>query len=132
MTFTYLYDVRYQIKAHYERDAAYTHLPNANYEHDAEIRRIINMGGCNMVSIGRRECVGFISPCEWKEGEGYYDEDEEVMELYMFREFLYDKPVNGKIEYVGFANQKMIKGIIDYVNQPKIYRRYRNAGDYSA
>ncbi len=124
MVFTYLKNVRYQIKAHYERNLAYTHHGTASFVHDNDIERIIRMGGRNVVSLGRRECMGFIAPCKWGEGKGYYDDDEVGMELYMFREFLYDKAIDGKIKYVGFAMQRMEKGYIFYDNQPKVFRRF--------
>ena len=124
MVFTYLFDVRYQIKAHYVLNKGASYHPTHNLNHDARIRKFIDWGGNNIVSLGRRECVGSIKPCVWGDGVGYYDDDEEGLECYMFHDFEYDRPCGGRIVYAGFAMQQMRRGIIDFENQRAIYRRY--------
>ena len=36
-------------------------------------RRMIERGGRRDVFLGTRECQGYVEPCEFGEGEGFYD-----------------------------------------------------------
>ncbi len=85
---------------------------------------MIANGGGNVVSLGRRECVGFIRPCVWGSGEGYYDGAGESDEIIMFYKFDYDRRFNGKIKDVTFCSEKMIDGVITFDNLPKVTRKW--------
>ncbi|MBP2240976.1 CRISPR-associated protein Cas5d [Cytobacillus eiseniae] len=73
--YTYLRDVRYQVKAHFifnphRPDMAFDR--NENKHHNI-MRRSLNVGGRRDIFLGARECQGYVEPCEFGSGEGFYD-----------------------------------------------------------
>lgn len=73
--YTYLKNCRYQIRAHYEwnrnRPEFKEDWDDAKY-HDF-ICRSIEKGGRRDIFLGTRECQGYIEPCEFGSGPGFYD-----------------------------------------------------------
>ncbi len=130
MIFTYLENVRYQILAHYELNDAYMAKYNYGFVHDDAISNELYMGGSNIVSLGRRECAGFVKKKDWNTGEGFYDDSGESEPFYIFKEFEYNKRINGHIKYATFHEIRMNNGIIDYAQRfPQISRGWENAID---
>lgn len=73
--YTYLRDVRYQVRAHFEFNLHRTDLEydrNENKHHNILLRSL-KAGGRRDVFLGTRECQAYVEPCEFGEGEGYYD-----------------------------------------------------------
>ncbi|OWZ83864.1 type I-C CRISPR-associated protein Cas5c [Natranaerobius trueperi] len=73
--YTYLKNVRYQVKAHFIFNP---HRPDLDYDrnehkHHNIAKRCIKAGGRRDVFLGVRECPAYVEPCEFGEGEGYYD-----------------------------------------------------------
>lgn len=73
--YTYLKDVRYQVRAHFEWNE---HRPELSHDRDEHkhhniARRMIERGGRRDVFLGTRECQGYVEPCVFGEGEGYFD-----------------------------------------------------------
>lgn len=73
--YTYLKDVRYQVKAHfifnpYRPDMAFDR--NENKHHNI-LKRSLNAGGRRDIFLGTRESQGYVEPCVFGEGEGFYD-----------------------------------------------------------
>lgn len=78
--YTYLRDVRYQVRAHFEWNENRPELAqdrNENKHHNIA-KRMIERGGRRDVFLGTRECCAYVSPCKFGEGKGYYDEIEEL------------------------------------------------------
>ena len=78
--YTYLRDVCYQVRAHFEWNDNRPELvkdQNENKHHNIALR-MIKAGGRRDVFLGARECMGFVEPCVFGEGEGYYDAIEEI------------------------------------------------------
>ena len=76
--YTYLKDVSYQVRAHFEWNRNRPELEsdrNENKHHNIA-RRMISRGGRRDIFLGTRECQGYVVPCEFEEGEGYYDSQE--------------------------------------------------------
>lgn len=74
--YTYLKDVRYQVRAHFEWNMNRPELAgdrNENKHHEIA-RRMICKGGRRDVFLGTRECQAYVEPCVFGEGEGYYDD----------------------------------------------------------
>lgn len=74
--YTYLKDVSYQVRAHFVRNENRPEFEqdyNENKYH-CMARRMIERGGRRDIFLGTRECQGYVEPCEFGEGEGYYDE----------------------------------------------------------
>ena len=73
--YTYLKDCRYQVVAHFVWNMNRPELEcdrNENKHHNMA-KRMIERGGRRDVFLGARECQGYVSPCVFGEGEGFYD-----------------------------------------------------------
>ncbi len=76
--YTYLKDVRYQVRAHFEFNEfniKHSHLEqdrNENKHHNIA-KRMVERGGRRDIFLGTRECQGFVEPCVFGEGESFYD-----------------------------------------------------------
>lgn len=73
--YTYLRDCRYQVKAHfifnYNRPE---YKPDRNIKKHFDIaKRMVKKGGRQDIFLGTRECQGYVTPCVFGEGEGFYD-----------------------------------------------------------
>lgn len=73
--FTYLRNVRYQIRAHLVWNDNYPEMEeDRNARKHAEILgRALLRGGRRPVTLGPSECVAEVRPCHFGEGPGYYD-----------------------------------------------------------
>lgn len=73
--YTYLKDVCYRVRAHFEWNENRPELAqdrNENKHHNIA-KRMIERGGRRDIFLGTRECQGYVEPCGFVEGEGYYD-----------------------------------------------------------
>lgn len=89
--YTYLKDVRYQVKAHFEwndnrGDLAQDRNPA---KHLDIAKRALTRGGRRDIFLGARECQGYVEPCTFGEGKGFYDDYGELDLGYMFFCFRY-------------------------------------------
>lgn len=78
--YTYLKDVRYQVRAHfkfnpYRPDLAFDRNEN---KHFSILKRSLKKGGRRDIYLGVRECQGYVKPCVFGEGEGYYDQSGDI------------------------------------------------------
>lgn len=73
--YTYLKDVAYQVRAHFEWNERRPNLVQDRNEnkHFFIARRMIERGGRRDIFLGTRECQGYVEPCAFGEGEGHYD-----------------------------------------------------------
>lgn len=78
--YTYLRDCRYQVRAHFEWNLNRSELVSDRDEnkHHNIARRMIKKGGRRDVFLGTRECQGYVEPCVFGEGEGWYDTLDEL------------------------------------------------------
>ena len=78
--YSYLKDVRYQVRAHFEWNANYPELAcDRNVKKHYEIAaRSIAKGGRYDVFLGTRECQAYVEPCKFGEGKGAYDDLSEL------------------------------------------------------
>lgn len=128
--YTYLTDVEYQVQAYFEwnpkrEDLAADRNDNKHY---FIARRMIERGGRRDIFLGTRECQGYVEPCKFGEGEGFYDDypDELAFGL-MFHGFDYPDEVHEDQFYARFWRPKMVKGVIEFArpDDPKaIVRKY--------
>lgn len=118
--YTYLKDVRYQVRAHFVRNdnrPELFHDYNENKHHNIA-KRMIERGGRRDIFLGTRECHGEVTPCVFGEGEGAYDMIKEFALGNMFHGFTYaDEAVRenekGRIS-VRFHRVFMRKGVIEF------------------
>ncbi len=78
--YTYLRDCRYQVRAHFEWNLNRPELAADRDEnkHHNIARKMIKKGGRRDVFLGARECQGYVEPCVFGEGEGAYDDLDEL------------------------------------------------------
>lgn len=73
--YSYLEDVCYQVRAHFEWNLNRPELEadrNENKHHNIA-KRMIERGGRRDIFLGARECQGYVEPCVFGDGEGAYD-----------------------------------------------------------
>ncbi|MEW9701840.1 type I-C CRISPR-associated protein Cas5c [Paenibacillus sp. SI8] len=73
--YTYLRDVQYQVRAHFEfnmnrPDLAYD---RNEHKHHNILKRSLQVGGRRDIFLGARECQAYVEPCVFGEGDGFYD-----------------------------------------------------------
>jgi CRISPR-associated protein Cas5d len=112
--YTYLRDVSYHVEAHFEWNLSRKELAADRNEdkHYQIALRMIEKGGRRDIFLGSRECQGYVEPCSFGKGEGYYDNEEELSYGIMFHSF--DYPSESGIEKLSarFWQTKVNKGII--------------------
>ncbi|GJM84064.1 type I-C CRISPR-associated protein Cas5 [Paenibacillus sp. HMSSN-139] len=81
--YTYLKDVHYQVKAHFVFNEHRTDLEFDRNEgkHYSILQRSLKAGGRRDIFLGTRECQGYVQPCEFGSGEGFYDKEERTQYL---------------------------------------------------
>ncbi|MEK4800887.1 type I-C CRISPR-associated protein Cas5c [Oceanobacillus sp. FSL K6-0118] len=74
--YTYLKDVHYQVKAHFEFNMSRPDMEFDRNEgkHFSILQRSLKAGGRRDIFLGTRECQGYVEPCEFGSGKGFYDE----------------------------------------------------------
>lgn len=74
--YTYLVDVCYQVKGHFEWNLKRSDLAADRNEnkHYFIAKRMLERGGRRDIFLGTRECQGYVEPCEFGEGKGAYDD----------------------------------------------------------
>ncbi|MEG1882587.1 MAG: type I-C CRISPR-associated protein Cas5c [Clostridia bacterium] len=118
--YTYLKNVRYQVRAYFVRNDNRPELfydYNENKHHNIA-KRMIERGGRRDIFLGTRECHGDVTSCVFGEGEGAYDSIGELSFGYMFHGFTYaDEAVRenekGHLS-VRFHHVVMQKGVIEF------------------
>ena len=78
--YTYLKDCRYRVRAHFiwnENRPELEQDRNENKHHNIA-KRMIEHGGRRDIFLGCRECQGYVTPCVFEEGRGFYDEIAEL------------------------------------------------------
>ena len=89
--YTYLVDVAYQVRAHFEWNLHRLDLAQDRDQkkHYYVARRMIERGGRRDVFLGTRECQGYVEECVFGEGKGDYDGYGELAFGLMFHGFDY-------------------------------------------
>jgi CRISPR-associated protein Cas5d len=115
--YTYLKDVKYQVRAHFifnphRPDMAYDR--NENKHHNI-LKRSLNAGGRRDIFLGVRECQGYVEPCTFGEGEGFYDNYGELHLGTMVHGINYPDETGRDQMEVRLWNPVMKDGIIQFV-----------------
>lgn len=119
--YTYLKDVRYQIRAHFEWNDNRTELAgdrNENKHHNIAMR-MVEKGGRRDIFLGTRECQGYVRPCSFGEGESAYDNIAELGFGLMYHgitypDEAYSDETKGKIT-VNLWTPHMKNGVIEFL-----------------
>lgn len=119
--YTFLSDVEYQVKAHFEWN---THRPELaedrnEAKHHIVAKRMLERGGRQDIFLGTRDCQGYVEPCKFGSGEGDYDADGELAYGLMFHGFDYpdetdpDETCKKKL-HTRFWQPTMVNGLIRF------------------
>jgi CRISPR-associated protein Cas5d len=114
--YTYLFDVEYQVQAHFEwnlnrEDMAKDRNENKHY---FVAKRMIERGGRRDIFLGARECQGYVEPCNFGEGDGFYDNVDELGYDLMFHGFDYPDETGEEKLISRFWRPKMIHGVVEF------------------
>jgi len=128
--FTYLSNVEYRVFAHFEWDESRPDLEKDRDElkHFCLANRYLNKGGKRDVFLGARECVAYVEPCDFDEGEGFYDQVPEINFGAMFHSFTYPKTSQDEKLMSNLWTAVMRKGVVDFVRPEEcpVKRTVRN------
>lgn len=129
--YTYLKDVCYQVRAHFEWNLNRPDLAADRNEHKHHniAKRMIERGGRRDIFLGTRECQGYVKPCIFGEGVGYYDNYGEISFGPMVHGFDYpDETGKNELWVRLWKNVVMRDGIIVFPypidDSPDIVRRF--------
>ena len=118
--YTYLKQVRYQVRAHFEWNDNRPELKEDRNEnkHYEIAKKMIVKGGRRDIFLGTRECQGYVEPCVFGEGEGAYDDVPEWGMGLMYHgitypDEAYSKETTGKMT-ANFWYPVMKRGVIAF------------------
>jgi CRISPR-associated protein Cas5d len=127
--YTYLADVVYQVRAHFEWNLIRKDLAEDRKEdkHYQIVRRMLEKGGRRDIFLGSRECQAYAEPCRFGTGKGFYDNEDELSYGLMFHSFEY--PSESGVEKLSarFWNAKLSGGVIEFP-RPEDCRYKREVG----
>ena len=115
--YTYLTDVSYQVRAHYEWNLLRDDMKADRIEgkHSAIIQRTLEKGGRRDICLGARECQAYVEPCRFGEGPGAYDDIPELAFGVMFHGFDYPDETGREELGVRFSKPVMKNGIVKFI-----------------
>ncbi|MBN6067731.1 type I-C CRISPR-associated protein Cas5 [Aggregatibacter actinomycetemcomitans] len=119
--YTFLQDVEYQVEAHFEWNEHWAELAgDRNFgKHVAIFERMLTRGGRQDIFLGTRDCQGYVEPCTFGEGAGFYDNIDNLDFGLMFHSFGYPEET-GKLELVSrFWIANMQNGVIEFPSVPE-------------
>jgi CRISPR-associated protein Cas5d len=114
--YTFLADVEYQVRAHFEWNHRRSELKADWVEgkHYSIATRMLERGGRQDIFLGTRDCQGYVEPCTFGSGPGAFDGAGELAFGLMFHGFDYPDETGGDGLYARFWHQKMAHGIIHF------------------
>jgi CRISPR-associated protein Cas5d len=115
--YTYLADAEYQVRAHFEWNLCRADMEKDrnDMKHWIVAKRMIERGGRRDVFLGTRECQGYVEPCPFRDGKGFYDGSGEIAYGLMFHGFDYPDELGKNELHARFWNPKMINGVVDFI-----------------
>lgn len=114
--YTFLADVEYQVKAHFEWNQYRPELADDRSEpkHHLIAKRMLERGGRQDIFLGTRDCQGYVEPCEFGSGLGHYDGAGELAFGLTFHGFDYpDETGENKLQ-ARFWRPTMVDGVIRF------------------
>ena len=114
--YTFLADVQYQVRAHFEWNEHRPELSDDRIEakHHAIAQRMIDRGGRQDVFLGTRDCQGYVQACEFGSGAGELDDAGELAFGWMFHGFDYPDATGGTELHARFWRPTMVNGVIRF------------------
>ena len=114
--YTFLADVEYQVRAHFEWNPYRSELTADRNEakHHIIAQRMLERGGRQDIFLGTRDCQGYVEPCEFGSGHGHYDDPGELAFGVMFHGFDYPDETGERRVNTRFWQPKMIDGVVRF------------------
>ncbi len=114
--YTFLFDVEYQVRAHFEWNEHNEELKKDRVEgkHYAIAKRMLERGGRQDIFLGTRDCQGYVEPCVFGEDEAAYDVVDEIGYGLMFHGFDYPDETGTDELYARFWYPKLKKGVLTF------------------
>lgn len=114
--YTFLHDVEYQVEAHFEWNEQQKDLEKDRIDgkHFNIAKRMLEKGGRQDIFLGTRDCQGYVEPCTFGEGDGAYDDIDELAFGLMFHGFDYPDETGINELHSRFWHAVMKKGVLEY------------------
>jgi len=114
--YTFLADVEYQVRAHFEWNLHRQELTNDRIDgkHYAIAQRMLELGGRQDIFLGTRDCQGYVEPCEFGHGSSPYDGEGQVTYSLMFHSFDYPDETGISELHARFCRPVMNDGCIRF------------------
>lgn len=114
--YTFLHDVEYQVKAHFEWNEHRPELVRDQIDgkHFNIVKRMLEKGGRQDIFLGVRDCQAYVEPCPFGEGEGAYDDIDELGFGLMFHGFDYPDETGNDELVSRFWHATMRQGILEF------------------
>ncbi|MGE3298403.1 MAG: type I-C CRISPR-associated protein Cas5c [Porticoccaceae bacterium] len=128
--YTFLSDVEYQVRAHFEWNLHQPRLESDRIEgkHYAVARRMLELGGRQDIFLGTRDCQGYVEACDCGSGSGAYDDLDELAYGLTFHGFDYPDETGKSELKARFWRPVMRQGRIVFprpdVGEPHIVRKF--------
>ncbi len=126
--YTYLAEVEYQVKAHFEFNSYRPDLKEdwQEHKHHNIAKRMVQKGGRRDVCLGSRECQAYVEPCEFGEGESFYDKSDEITYGLTFHGFDYPDETGENELWSRFWHPVVTDGIIAFPepNDQSLVRKF--------
>ena len=114
--YTFLADVQYQVRAHFEWNEHRPELTDDRIEakHHAIAQRMVERGGRQDIFLGTRDCQGYVQACEFGAGAGELDDAGELAFGVMLHGFDYPDETGGTELHARFWRPTMVNGVIRF------------------
>jgi CRISPR-associated protein Cas5d len=125
--YTYLVDVAYEVKAHFEWNLFRSDLEADRNEHKhfQIAKRMLERGGRRDIFLGTRECQGYVEPIDSSEVKGFYDAYGDLHFDMMFYAFDYPSDSGKEALIAHFWRPSMHNGVIDFTRKNvTLYTKY--------
>lgn len=115
--YTFLSDVEYQVRAHFEWNLHRPELENDRNiaKHMDIARRMLERGGRQDIFLGTRDCQGFAEPCRYGSENGEYDDAGDLAYGLMFHSFGYPDETGNNELITRFWKPTMQNGIVKFI-----------------
>jgi CRISPR-associated protein Cas5d len=114
--YTFLADVEYQVKAHFEWNPHRPELAEDRHEakHHIIAQRMLERGGRQDIFLGTRDCQGYVEPCAFGSGPSHHDNAGELAFGVMFHGFDYPDEVGDAKLHARFWRPTMVDGVVRF------------------
>lgn len=115
--YTYLKDIKYRVKAYFDfnenrPDLAFDRNEDKHY---SILKRSLRAGGRRDIFLGTRECQAYVEPCDFDEGEGFYDNYGDIHMGTMVHGINYPDETGRDQMEVRLWNPVMKNGVIEFI-----------------